>query len=79
MTGGTQITIQEYKVGETIKYQDLRMDSDCDMCMHENHCMTDGKKFRKYGDDTGRFIPEQWNEKQMYNFYRKFQITGDVS
>lgn len=42
-----QITIQDYSPGETIKYQDLRMDGNCSMCQYEHACIGNGTKFMK--------------------------------
>jgi hypothetical protein len=72
-----QVTIQEYKVGGTINYQDLRFDDECEMCMYEDRCMCSGKAFEKYGDGSGRFIPEQFNKRLQNTLYRKLNFTGD--
>lgn len=57
-----QVTIQDYSPGQTITYQDLRVDGDCEECMYENMCLTSGRRYEKYGDG-GKFNPKAWNEK----------------
>lgn len=71
-----KVTIQEYEVGGTVKYQDLSDDPSCDNCLAEARCMQGGEGFEQYGDGTGRFVPEVWNKRTLNVLYRKMNFTG---
>lgn len=67
-----QITIQDYRPGEPMVFQDLRMDGDCEMCQFENRCLCSGVKFELYGNDkNGKWQPELWNRKLQNKWYRQ--------
>ncbi len=61
-----QITIQEYKPGEPVKYQDLRVNPECSMCMFEDRCSCRGAQFTA---KTGTLVPEIWSEKLQKKWY----------
>lgn len=64
-----QVTIQDYKVGDTIRYQDLAGGARCETCLHEPRCIASGKKFEGY--NKGKFCPEKWNKKASNKAYRE--------
>lgn len=63
-------TIQDYKPGESLKYQDLSEDPCCDNCLYEPRCLLSGQKFERYGDGTGRFNPKQFDKRCMNKLYQ---------
>lgn len=64
-----QITIRDYSLGETVKWQDLRVANSCQMCCFEKNCTCNGRKFIA---KTDNFVPEIWNDKVMRRAYEKF-------
>ncbi len=66
-----QVTIQEYSPGDTVRYQDLRGEPDCRVCMHQSYCTGSGKKFVK---QTKELIHEYWSKKLQKQWYEKSEL-----
>jgi hypothetical protein len=68
-----QVTIAEYKPGETIAYQDLsEVEPSCMDCQYAHACTANGKQFVKHEPDMHKpFIPEIWSKKLHAKFYEK--------
>ncbi len=65
-----QVTIQDYKPGETIKYIDLaKIEHKCNNCMFEDRCTCTGERF--CGLESGQYVPEIWSKKLMKKWYEK--------
>lgn len=63
-----QITIYDYKPGQTIPYEDFSdVKPSCTGCQYAHACTATGKKFVKHKP----FIPEIWSKKLQAEWYKK--------
>lgn len=71
------ITIADYKPGETIPYQDLlAIEPSCMECQYAHACTATGKRFVKHEPAQHKaFEPEIWSKELQARFYKDAFLT----
>ncbi len=58
--------IRDYETGETVKWQHLTKDQDCEKCTYEETCIYSGTKNTVKPHNTRTFMPEIWDNGNKF-------------